>query len=200
MRKTGDYSEVELLNALQQGRPPDDAIRQLYRSYFDMAWGFVRQNSGNQQDAEDIFQEVVIRFIELVQKQKFRGETSVNNFLYSITRHIWLNELKRRGRAQRRELKYDREADKGEEGQDNWLAEQEIRTQLMRLIEELGEACKKILVAFYYEGRPMREILGMMDYQNEQVLRNKKYKCMVQLEERLTGDARLTEYFKSALL
>jgi RNA polymerase sigma factor (sigma-70 family) len=200
MGKTGDYSEVELLSALQQGKPPDAAIRQLYRSYFEMASGFVRQNNGSQQDAEDIFQEVVINFIELVQRQRFRGETSINNFLYSITRHIWLNELKRKGRATRREEKYEREKDHTEHDLSAWLGDQEIKAQLMQLIESLGETCKKVLVAFYYEGLSMREILGRLDYQNEQVLRNKKYKCMLQLEQLLTGNTKMKEYFKSASL
>jgi RNA polymerase sigma factor (sigma-70 family) len=200
MGKTGDYSEAELLSALQQGKPPDAAIRQLYLSYFETASGFVRQNNGSRQDAEDIFQEVVINFIELVQRQRFRGETSINNFLYSITRHIWLNELKRKGRARRREEKYEREKDHTEHELSVWLGDQEVKAQLMQIIESLGETCKKVLVSFYYEGLSMREILGKLNYQNEQVLRNKKYKCMLQLEQLLTGNSKMIEYFKSALL
>jgi RNA polymerase sigma factor (sigma-70 family) len=200
MGKTGDYSDAELVHALQQSKPPDSAIRHLYQAYFESSAGYVKQNSGSDQDAEDIFQEVVINFIELVQQQRFRGETSINNFLYSITRHIWLNELKRRKRAKNREEKYEREQDTTGPEMAGLLADQEVKAQLMAIIEGLGEACRKILVAFYYEGLSMREILGMMDYQNEQVLRNKKYKCMIQLEQTLSGNARLIEYLKSAIL
>jgi RNA polymerase sigma factor (sigma-70 family) len=199
MGKTGDYSDAELVHALQQPKPPDSAIRHLYNAYFETSGGYVKQNSGSQQDAEDTFQEVVINFIELVQQQRFRGETSINNFLYSITRHIWLNELKRRRRAKNREEKYDREQDKTDPEMAAMIADQELREQLMGIIGGLGEACRKILVAFYYEGLSMREILGRMDYQNEQVLRNKKYKCMIQLEQTLAGNARLVEYLKSTL-
>jgi RNA polymerase sigma factor (sigma-70 family) len=200
MGKTGYYSDTELLRALQQQKPPDSAIRHLYVSYFEMAAAYIRQNSGNQQDAEDIFQEVVINFIELVQKQRFRGDTSINNFLYSITRHIWLNELKRRGRSIRREEKYEREKVRTEAEPGGSPADPEAKAQLMKVIESLGDACKKILLAFYFEGLPMREILGQMDYQNEQVLRNKKYKCMKQLEEMLTANSKLAQLFKSSLL
>ena len=52
----------------------------------------------------------------------------------------------------------------------------------------------------YYEDLSMSEIvLQMPDYQNEQVLRNKKYKCMKQLEQMMQDDEILRTQFKNAL-
>jgi len=199
MGKPGDYSDTDLLRALQTESVPDSAIRQLYLDCFEMASVYIRQNSGNQQDAEDIFQEVVITFIELVRERKFRAESSIRTFLYSITRHIWLNELKRRGRARGREEKFEKFRDPSEPDIIEYLADRAIRARLMQLIEELGEACKNILVAFYYDDLSMREIFAQTDYSSEQVLRNKKYKCMKQLEQMLTDEPTLAQYFKSGL-
>ncbi len=39
----------------------------------------------------------------------------------------------------------------------------------------------------------------MPDYQNEQVVRNKKYKCMKQLEQMIHDDNYLSTQFKNAL-
>jgi len=36
---------------------------------------------------------------------------------------------------------------------------------------------------FYYENLSMKEILNYLPYENEQVVRNKKYKCLQQLTE-----------------
>jgi hypothetical protein len=36
---------------------------------------------------------------------------------------------------------------------------------------------------FYYENLSMKEILEHQPYDNEQVVRNKKYKCLLQLTE-----------------
>ena len=33
----------------------------------------------------------------------------------------------------------------------------------------------------------MKEILQNLDYENEQVVRNKKYKCLKQLEQMMSG-------------
>jgi len=40
----------------------------------------------------------------------------------------------------------------------------------------------------------------LIDYQNEQVLRNKKYKCLKSLEQMLTADPELAQRFKNALI
>ena len=45
----------------------------------------------------------------------------------------------------------------------------------------------------------MKEIVKNMNYENEQVLRNKKYKCMKNLEQLLSGNPALVKKLKTAL-
>ena len=61
------------------------------------------------------------------------------------------------------------------------INEIERKKQLRDLVDGLGESCRKILLLFYYENMTMREILYHLPYENEQVVRNKKYKCLQQL-------------------
>ena len=156
-------------------------------------------NSGSRQDAEDIFQEVVVDFIDAVQRNKFRGESSVRTFLYSLNKYAWLNDLKRKGRAMQRETKYDREQESQETDVSHFMSAREARSQVMTIVAQLGDACKKILVLFYYENLSMKEILEKTDYETEQVVRNKKYKCLKQLEAMLNEQPLLKENFKNAL-
>ena len=55
--------------------------------------------------------------------------------------------------------------------------------QLSSLLNKLGESCRKILELFYYENLSMKEIVSHLHYENEQVVRNKKYKCLQQLTD-----------------
>jgi RNA polymerase sigma factor (sigma-70 family) len=199
MDTNSEFADRELLDALRLARPSDQAIRQLYVTCFRMARSYVVKNGGNEQDAEDSFQEAVICFIELVQTGKFRGDSSVSSCIYSITRHLWLNELRRKGRSLKREASYDQAHRAPSLDLHGLLAEQELKSRLMDMVTSLGETCRKILVAFYYDSLPMKEIMDLVHYQNEQVLRNKKYKCMQQLEQALKGKKDLLQYFKSAL-
>lgn len=192
-------SDTELLAAIRQGSGLDAAIRSVYREHFEnMAW-LVKNNNGNQQDAEDIFQEVLVSFIGLVQKDKFRGESSVKTFLFSMTKHSWLNELKKRGRSEVRELKFEKARDQQETDVSHLIAEREEKKQVMDVVEQLGDTCKKILVMFYYENLSMKEILANLEYENEQVVRNKKYKCLKQLEQMITSNPSLLQTLKNIL-
>lgn len=191
--------DTELVANLRAGKSMDESIKAIYRNHFESLCWYIMSNSGSRQDAEDVFQEVVLSFIDLVQKDKFRGESTVKTFLFSLNRHTWLNELKRRGRALAREEKYERGQDKTEMDASHYIADREGKAEVARLVGELGETCRKILLLFYYENLSMREILETLHYENEQVVRNKKYKCLKQLEQMITEKPYLKQSLKNLL-
>ncbi|NOT52304.1 MAG: RNA polymerase sigma factor [Chitinophagaceae bacterium] len=191
--------DQELVENLQTGKRMDETIKAIYRNHFESLGWYIMNNSGTRQDAEDVFQEVVVTFIDLVQKNKFRGESTVKTFLYSLNRHAWLNELKKRGRALAREEKYEKGKEQAEPDAGHLIADREGRSEIMKLVGSLGETCKKILLLFYYENLSMKEILKSMHYENEQVVRNKKYKCLKQLEQMLNEKPHLKSTLKSLL-
>jgi RNA polymerase sigma factor (sigma-70 family) len=192
-------SDQALLSALGNNSEMDKAIRFLYRHYYETLSIYIRQNSGNEQDAEDVFQEVVVTFIDLVGEGKFRGESSIKTFLYSLNRHIWLNEMKKRNRMQVRNLKFEQAKDALDTDVSVHIAGREARQQIMSIIELLGDACKKVLLAFYYQELSVKEMLAFLPYENEQVVRNKKYKCLKKLEELLHEDPALAGNLKNVL-
>lgn len=194
-----NFPDSELVANLRSRQRMDETIRAIYRNHFDSLSWYVMNNSGSRQDAEDVFQEMMVNFIDLVQKDKFRGESTVKTFLFSLNRHIWLNELKRRGRALAREEKFEKGQDRVEADTGHMIADRESRQQVIKLVEELGDTCKKILLLFYYENLSMREILETMHYENEQVVRNKKYKCLKQLEQMLNEKPELKQTLKNLL-
>lgn len=194
-----NFPDSELVANLRAGTRMEETIKAIYRDHFEsLAW-YTMNNSGSRQDAEDVFQEVVVAFIDLVKKNKFRGESTVKTFLYSLNRHTWLNELKRRGRALAREEKYEKGQERVELDTGHIITDREEKAEVMRLVEELGETCRKILVMFYYENMSMKEILENMHYENEQVVRNKKYKCLKQLEQMITEKPILMQTLKNLL-
>ena len=195
-----DFTDQSLVHALRSEANPDDAIRYLYRTQFRLTSGYIKQNSGTEEDAEDIFQELVLVFIDILKKDKFRGESSVSTFLYALTRNIWLNELNRRGRSKIRDEIFEKGKDKTDLDVSHLIADRETKMQLMNVVEKLGETCKKILLAFYFENLAIREILQNLNYENEQVVRNKKYKCLKQLQEMMMAEPNLVKNLKSSFL
>lgn len=194
-----NYTDDQLLLLIRNETNIDDAIKYLYKQYFTGLSIYVQQYDGNKQDAEDIFQETIVAFIELVQQNKFRGDASIKTLLFAINKNTWLNELKRRSRAGLREEKFEIARDNIDEGIETYIAGREARKKVLDILDKTGEGCKKILLAFYYENLSMKEIATMTNYENEQVLRNKKYKCLKHLEQLLTADPALAKTLKDAL-
>lgn len=193
------YTDTELISALKSPGSIDGAVKFMYREYYEMLKIYTCRNSGSDQDAQDIFQEVLVAFIDLIQKGKFRGESSIKTFLFSMNRHMWLNELKKRGRTEKRDAVFENEKDTTLPDVSHVIAQAEMQQQVLAIVEELGETCKKILLAFYYDNLSMKEILATLPYESEQVVRNKKYKCLKQLEQLLTANPNLAQTLKTAL-
>ncbi len=199
MEEIRNFPDSEMVANLRSGKRMDETIKAIYRDHFESLCWYVMNNSGSRQDAEDVFQEVVMAFIELVQKDKFRGESTVKTFLYSLNRYTWLNELKRKGRALAREEKYEKGQERTEFDTSHFIADRESKAQVVNLVGQLGETCKKILLLFYYENLSIGEILDTLDYENEQVVRNKKYKCLKQLEQMIAEKPILKQTLKNLL-
>lgn len=199
MTRPETWTDQEIIDSLLSNREPDKAIRQLYRLYYEFLAKYIVNNNGNQDDAQDIFQDVIMAFVNLVKAGKFRGEASIKTFLFSLNRNMWLNELKKRGRTQVREMNYGKSSDKPEQGINMALEAKEANAELLKLMSELGDTCKKILLLYYFENQSMKEILASLNYENEQVVRNKKYKCLKRLEQMITSNKSLYHQLKNLL-
>jgi RNA polymerase sigma factor (sigma-70 family) len=200
MQVVRDYTDQDLVAALKDERKTDDAIRFIYRQYYGLLENYVINNSGSADDAADMIQETILAFIEIIHKDVYRGEASVKSFLYTITRNLWLSELRKRSSADTRNKNFETAKDQVEDGMVQHLITREYYQQIQDLFEKLGDKCKQLLMLVYYEDLPMKDIVAQMpDYQNEQVLRNKKYKCMKQLEQLINENKDLKTQFKNAL-
>jgi DNA-directed RNA polymerase specialized sigma24 family protein len=115
----------------------------------------------------------------------------------AIARNTWLNELKKRERSDFREEVYGKNRPAEEPDVSQLISEREMKQQFRDLLGKLGDNCKKILTMFYYENLTMKEMVKELPYGNEQVVRNKKYKCLQQLTVLLKGNPVIAKLIKS---
>ena len=185
MNKKSNFSDSELVEAICESGTVEQAIIQLYQEHGAIARSFIMGKGGTEQDADDIFQETIVSFIDTVQKRKFRQESGIRTFLISISKNLWYNEIRRRQRAGNREKLYVADFEPEDTLIDDLIGNRELKSMLKHMLNELGESCKKILELFYYDNLSMKEIVSHMHYENEQVVRNKKYKCLQQLTDKM---------------
>ena len=61
---------------------------------------FVKKNSGNHEEGVEIFHEGIIALDANVRNGKFRGESSIQGYLFSICRFIWFNKIRKNKRVE----------------------------------------------------------------------------------------------------
>jgi RNA polymerase sigma factor (sigma-70 family) len=193
----GDEKILELLTG--NDAEMEAGVKLLYRHYYGFLKTYVVSNNGSEQDAEDIFQEVIIAFVNSVRSNKFRGDSSIKTFLFALNRNHWLNELKKNERKSIREENYGKQLEESEGVKLTWIENRQAQEELMRIMSDLGEACKKLLLLFYFENRSMIEIARSLNYENEQVARNKKFKCLKKMEQLVHGNQALYHSLKNYL-
>src|ERR1700681_1298172 len=185
MNKKSRFSDSELVEAISEKDLLEQAILQLYEEHAGISRSFIMGKGGTEQDADDIFQETVVSFIDSVQKSKFRQESGIRTFLISISKNLWYNEIRRRQRAGNREKLFESDREQEDPGVSAIIQDRELKKQLNQVLQDLGDSCRKILELFYYENLSMKEIVSHLHYENEQVVRNKKYKCLQQLTDKM---------------
>src|SRR5258708_13365303 len=180
MKAEENYTDTELIDSISDKSRLNKDILFLYQQYSESTGYFIIHYGGSQQDAEDVFQETVVSFIEIVKKGKYRMEATIKTFLVSVAKNIWMNELKRRERSGYREKQFEYGREQKEADVSYHISDLEKKRQLRELVYKLGEPCRKILMLFYYENLSMKEIVDHLSYENEQVVSNKKYKFLQQ--------------------
>src|SRR3954467_7025967 len=71
----------------------ETVLKRLYLAYFPMVLQLIINNSGNQDDAKDIYQEAIIVLYNKVKGGEFELSSKLKTFIYSVCRRLWLKRL-----------------------------------------------------------------------------------------------------------
>jgi RNA polymerase sigma factor (sigma-70 family) len=167
-----DYKIIELLRS----EKPDKALAILYK-HFPMTRKIVVSSGGNAQDAEDVFQEALLIVCRKVKDPGFKLTAQLSTYLYSVSRFLWKDELKKRKPLESVDIETGFNANE-EKDMEN-LVEQESRAKLAeKILDEMGERCRELLLLFYRSGLKLKDIASKMGYSSENAAKNQKYKCL----------------------
>jgi len=177
--KTYDREE-ELLKGLAAN--DNNSIETIYRENYQAIQSFIIRNSGNPDDARDIFQEAMIVLFEKAKSDSFALSCQLQTYIYSVCRRLWLKKLQ----------KQDRFPQEVETLHEVVPVDDEIETlekinRSFNLMEDallkIGEPCKSLLEAFYIEKKSMPDIAVSFGYTNADNAKTQKYKCLMRLKK-----------------
>lgn len=159
----------KIIEQLRSGQAKT-ALKELYHA-FPSIRHFIRQHGGNDDDARDIFQEALIILFKKAQEPEFKLTASVNTYLFSISKYMWKDELKKKNRIVHFEMEQKEEVT-------HHIEEEKKFKTLDSILNSLGEKCQSILRLFYYKKQSLDEIANGLGYKNIDTVKTQKYKCI----------------------
>ena len=174
-----------LIAAIRSG--DERALAHLYRLHWPMVSHFVLQNSGSEDDAQDVYQEGVMVFYEKVRDGSLELSCQIKTYLYAVCRRLWLKRLTSKSRFGVRLLDDEEHAPYLNTGaEDDLLAAEELDRRFATMGEalaHLGEPCRSLLEGFYLLDKSMQDLTAEFGYTNADNAKNQKYKCLVRLKK-----------------
>jgi RNA polymerase sigma factor (sigma-70 family) len=160
----------------------ESVLKRLYVAYFPMVLQLIINNSGDGDDAKDIYQEAIIILYNKVKTGDFELSSKLKTYIYSVCRRLWLKRLSQISRYGGDIKDFEEYLSVDDETENN--NERDIQFNKMGdALRLLGEPCKAIIEDFYINNRSMQEICESFGYTNADNAKTQKYKCLQRLRK-----------------
>jgi RNA polymerase sigma-70 factor (ECF subfamily) len=151
-----DYSDEELMLAIQQGEKP--AFNELYARYSDKLYGYLLKMLWyNQVRAQDLLQDLFAKII--TQPHLFDTERNFKTWIYTIASNLCKNEFKRnevrKGTVNGVEQFHSLSTD---ENLEKTIQEHQFRDALTEELKRLDDKHREVFVLKHIDGLSIKEI------------------------------------------
>lgn len=164
------------INLLKQ--KDENAISALYVEQKNGFLSFIKKYGVEDDVAVDIYQDAVVALVENAVKGKIDDlKTSVSTYLFAIGKYMAYNRYKLSKRTD-----INTEAIPENFVYETYETNDEKLTVIQTHLEKLGEKCREILRLFYYEEKKTDDIMRLMGYDNKDVFKSQKSRCLSQLK------------------
>ncbi len=184
--------QKQLLTEFCEGN--EKAFSKLYQYYYGFVENYICKNNGTKEDAQDIFQETLIVFLEKLKKDDFYLTASLKTYIIVISKNMWLNVLRKNKKMTVYSLANSDE-DESDFNQkiietilskefDNELEnEKPLVEKLDDYFSRLTSHCQNLLSTIVEEQKITEEIQKEFGYTTRHNLHNQKHKCVQQLKK-----------------
>jgi RNA polymerase sigma factor (sigma-70 family) len=190
------YIEESLLEGIRLH--DSDTLEYIYKKFYPTVSTFVNANSGNEEDARDIFQEAIVVIYRRINDKDFAISCSFKTFIVSIVKNLWLKELEKR-RSGDVVLKTEGEFEVADEVIDESFIDSG-KNERIKLYQKhfltLGEDCQKVLQLFFAQ-QSLKDISEIMGFASEKYAKKRKFQCKEMLIRKIKNDPEFKKILKS---
>lgn len=160
------------------------SIQYLYTEYSDKVKSMIRNRGGNNEEAQDIFQDALIIFYQKVLENELTGDNcNIGGFIMSVAQKMWYTKASRKEMMNRhhQNLRVDEKITTSYE----FIFSKERKGLMDKIFDMMGENCRKIIEYVIYENLSMKEIAQKLEYTSEDVAKATHYRCRQKLAKQL---------------
>lgn len=188
------YSDEAILEGLRLRS--DYIINFTYKEIYPLIKFLVTGNGGEEEDAEDVFQDGIVTLYNRITSNQLVLTSSFKTYMYSVCRNLWLQKLNRRKAIMEKLNEIEEHIDVPN---DMVRPESVEETEMHRIIQvhflSLPEECQRLLRLFIQK-TPLKEIAGIMGFKTEKYAYTRKYLCKQDLKKRVADDPRSYKFYK----
>lgn len=157
-------------------------IEELYRTYFDIVYRYIRSISQDGSLAEEVTQETF--FKALKKADQFRGDCDVRVWLCQIAKNTLYDHLKKQKKQLLGDEKLEKTESAGGELLEEKLAQRSQAMEIHKVLHRLSEPYKEVFSLRIFGELTFREI-GMLFGKSENWARVTYYRARVKIREEL---------------
>lgn len=157
-------------------------IEELYRTYFDIVYRYIRSISQDGSLAEEVTQETF--FKALKKADQFRGDCDVRVWLCQIAKNTLYDHLKKQKKQLLGDEKLEKAESAGGELLEEKLAQRSQAMEIHKVLHRLSEPYKEVFSLRTFGELTFREI-GMLFGKSENWARVTYYRARVKIREEL---------------
>lgn len=157
-------------------------IEELYRTYFDIVYRYIRSISQDGSLAEEVTQETFFKALEKI--DQFRGDCDVRVWLCQIAKNTLYDHLKKQKKQLLGDEKLEKIESAGGELLEEKLAQRSQAMEIHKVLHRLSEPYKEVFFLRTFGELTFREI-GMLFGKSENWARVTYYRARVKIREEL---------------
>jgi RNA polymerase sigma factor (sigma-70 family) len=158
----------------------ENVLKRFYQKVYPKAKLFVLQNSGNEEQAKDIFQESFIACWRNIKDDKVEHHENIEAYLFKITKNKWIDHLRSAKFRNTVSINGLNEFAQNFESETDHDELESQRNMIQEALQQIDENCRTILNLYYFKRLSMKEISKHFGIDPASA-RNKKYRCMENL-------------------
>jgi len=181
------FSDTAVIEGIR--KQDNSVLNWLYDSYFPLIKKYINSNSGNSEDASDIFQETIILLYNQIKDDKIKVNSDLKSYFFGIAKNLWSEVLRTRTRTQ------EIISDIPDEDDSDTLTDQVLERIVARALPKLKSDAREVIELFA-KGISYDEIATILDLKSESYARRKKYLSKEALMEIIKEDPEYQEYMR----